>query len=85
MCGQVVQCKTERLLGFCHSFVILPESSGVIAQILVRDEVSRIALHPQHIGLGLLLQFAGRERVVVGGDMELFALAHPIPQGERLS
>ena len=81
--GNVVGVQANPLLVFRDRFFILPERSGIGAQVDMRNCVSRITLDPQQVGLGFLLQFAGGV-CVAGRDVKFFSRAYSIPQAIRL-
>src|SRR5438445_13258812 len=75
-----VRLKTLRLFGFGQGLIVLPENEKVVTQVEVWTSVMGIALTPQLISLGFLLQFPGNRSVVISRDTESLFLAHPFPQ-----
>ena len=72
--------KAKGLAGLSQGLVMLPESHGNLAQVSRRNEIPRIGLCPEFVGLARLFEVAGGNLVVVGLDLQPLALGDPLAQ-----
>ena len=71
------------MLRFLQCIVELPELVIDDRQIVERDGIPRVGLNIEFVGGNALVELAA-VRIIVGHDVELLALAGPIPKLETL-